>query len=571
MTSVAGPEQGPHSIETAGLGDRVSRHRMVAGMASGFLLWTSFPPVEWSWLAWIALVPLFWLATLRGPRKKTYVAAWAGGLTFWMLALEWVRMCNPSAWLGWLLMALFFSLWWPGFLALTRFAVFRLQVPLLLAAPIIWVGGEFLRAHILSGFPWYYLAHSQFRRLYLIQVADLTGSLGISFLIAILNALIVDLLSLPLLHVTKSGTRLVRRQHIRLCAVTILLGTTFCYGAFRISNASFRDGPKLALLQSNIEQRQKAEGDPAKILAYFEGLVERALAKGGPPDLIVWPETSYPHGYIAIDSHVENATLARQVRSIEPKSSVQGWVERKTETENKLQVWVDTTKVPMLVGSTFYDHQPGSLDKYNSAILFCPSPSPIQYYHKMHLVPFGEYVPFIDSLPWLSKLTPYQGGRVPNLSFGRQSVVIPLKPYLLAVTICFEDTIPQVIARFFREAPADRQPDVLINLSNDGWFHGSAELDMHLAIGVFRAVEHRVPLARAVNTGLSALVDGNGEIRSFLVKETDGVLSVTVPLDDRRSPYTRMGDWLGLSCLAVTIGLVPVGIFRKPRRRRPQN
>ena len=139
------------------------------------------------------------------------------------------------------------------------------------------------------------------------------------------------------------------------------------------------------------------------------------------------------------------------------------------------------------------------------------------------------------------------------------------------MSICFEDTVPQVIARLFREAAADRQPDVLINLSNDGWFHGSAELDMHLAIGVFRAVEHRVPLARAVNTGLSALVDGNGEIRAFLPKDTEGLLAVTVPLDDRRSLYTRFGDWLGLSCLAVTIGLVPLGIFRKPRRLSPQN
>jgi apolipoprotein N-acyltransferase len=168
-------------------------------------------------------------------------------------------------------------------------------------------------------------------------------------------------------------------------------------------------------------------------------------------------------------------------------------------------------------------------------------------------------------------LIPYPGGRLPTLSFGRQPLLVPLKDYLLAVSICFEDTIPQVIARFFREGAADRQPDVLINLTNDGWFHGSAELDMHLAIGVFRAVEHRVPLARAVNTGLSALVDGNGAIRSFLPKETEAVLSVTVPLDDRRSLYTRFGDWLGLSCLAVTIGLVPIGIFRKPRRPRQQN
>ncbi len=566
MISVAAPDQETHSIETAGLGDRVSRHRMVAGMAAGFLLWTSFPPVEWSWLAWIALVPLFWLATLPGPPKKTYLAAWAGGLAFWMLALEWVRICDPNAWLGWLLMGLVFSLWWPAFLALTRFAVFRMQLPLLLVAPIIWVGGEFIRAYILGGFPWYYLAHSQFRHLYLIQVADLTGSLGISFLIAVFNALVVDLLSLPLLRVTKSGTRLDRRQHIRLCAVTILLGSTFCYGAFRVSNATFRDGPKLALLQSDIPQKEKAKGDPTKILTYFTGLVERAVAHRETPDLIVWPETAFPLGYIAIDSKVDHATLERQVRSMPDEISVEEWLERKKEIESKLHRWVNTTKVPMLVGSTFYDHQSGSLEKYNSAILVSPALSTIHYYHKMHLVPIGEYVPFLDSMPWLSVMIPYPGGRAPSLSFGRHPLLIPLNEYLLAVTICFEDTIPQVISRFFREAAADRQPDVLINLSNDGWFHGSAELDMHLAIGVFRAVEHRVPLARAVNTGLSALVDGNGEIRSFLPKETEGVLSVTVPLDDRRSLYTCFGDWLGLSCLAVTIGLVPIGIFRKPRR-----
>ena len=110
MTSVAAPDQETDSVETDSLGNRVSRHRIVAAMASGFLLWTSFPPAEWSWLAWIALVPVFWLATLPGPPKKTYLAAWAGGLAFWMLALEWVRICDPNAWLGWLLMGLVFSL-----------------------------------------------------------------------------------------------------------------------------------------------------------------------------------------------------------------------------------------------------------------------------------------------------------------------------------------------------------------------------------------------------------------------------------------------------------------------------
>lgn len=174
-------------------------------------------------------------------------------------------------------------------------------------------------------------------------------------------------------------------------------------------------------------------------------------------------------------------------------------------------------------------------------------------------------------LPWLSILTPYHGQRVPNLSFGHDPRCLRLGSTVLAVTICFEDTVPQVVARFFPNDGKVGEPDVLINLSNDGWFHGSAELDMHLAIGVFRAVEHRIPLARAVNTGLTALVDSNGEIRAALAKETDGVLSITVPLDDRASTYSRLGDWLGLSCLAVTIGLVPIGIIGARGKLRSKN
>jgi apolipoprotein N-acyltransferase len=555
-----------HLVETVGLKDRVARHRVAAGIASGFLLWTSFPPVEWNWLAWIALVPLFWLTTLRESTFKTYGAAWAGGLVFWVLALAWVRLSDPSAWLGWILMALIFSLWWPIFVALARWAKFRLDIPLIVAAPIIWVALEFSRAYFISGFPWYYLAHSQFRRLYLIQVADCTGSLGISVLIVVFNAFVVDILSLPLLHATPTGIRLRRGQNIRLCLVTILLGSTFCYGAFRLSTAAFRDGPRLALLQSNIPQRHKMRGDPDKIIAQFVTLVERAAGREKRPDLIVWPETSYPYGYITIDPAIDAGALERQVQSISAKIAVPDWVEKGKVIAGQLHLWTDNLGVPMLVGSTLYEHQKASIEKFNAAILFQPARTTTDIYRKIHLVPFGEYVPFIDMMPWLSVLTPYERGKVPRLSFGRDPAIIPLGDYRLAVSICFEDTVPQVIAQFFREAQGGRQPDVLINLSNDGWFHGSAELDMHLAIGVFRAVEHRVPLARAVNTGLTALVDGNGEIKGTLPKDSEGVLSVTVPLDDRGSFYTRWGDWLGLSCLAVTIGLIPLGVIRKPRR-----
>jgi len=566
MTSVAAPDQDTQSAETTGARGRITRHPVLAGLAAGILLWTSFPPVEWSWLAWIALAPLFWLVTLREVRSRAYLAAWAGGFAFWLLALDWLRMLDANAWLAWFVMALVFSLWWPAFLALARWAVLRLQIPLMLAAPIIWVALEYARAYFLTGFPWYYLAHSQFRRLYVIQIADFASSLGVSLLIAIVNAWLVDLLTLPLFRSSKPGKRLSRRQYVRLCAVTILVGTTLCYGAIRVSTAQFHDGPKLALLQSNIEQRRKEKkdkGEGDRIIAEFAGLIELALARAELPDLIVWPETSYPYGFIAVDPAVEASVLESQVRSVAPKISAGDWLNRRQVIADSLHSRTDTARVPMLVGTIYYDHRPGAVEKYNSAILFKPDSRTIHFYHKMHLVPFGEYFPLVETLPWLVALTPYHGQNVQSLSFGREPLTLPLGPYRLAVSICFEDTIPQVIGRFFGSAADGHQPDILINLSNDGWYHGSAELDILLAIGVFRAVEHRVPLARAVNTGLTALVDGNGEIREALPKETQGVLSVTVPLDDRTSCYSRWGDWLGLSCLAVTVGLIPIGWVRK--------
>jgi apolipoprotein N-acyltransferase len=568
MTSLADPDLDVHADVATERSARWSRHQLVAGIASGVLLWTAFPPVNWSWLVWVALAPLFWMATLPRATVKTYISAWLAGLIFWVLAVEWLRLTDPNAWPGWLALAVLFSLWWPGFLFLTRVAVHHLHVPLMLAAPIIWVGLEYVRAYILSGFPWYYLAHTQFRWLYVIQIADFASSLGVSLLIAATNAWLVDLLTLPLLR-TGGGRslRVSRRQYVRLCVMTTLWGSTLCYGVIRVSTAAFHDGPKVALLQSNIEQSHKTKGDPYAIAREFQHLVLTAMSRLDQPELIVWPETSYPFGFISIDPQTDQATVERQVHSIAPALSLSDWIEKQAAIAQNLHAWTDQLGVPMLVGSLFYDHQPAALERYNSCILFEPQVPSIRVYHKMHLVPFGEYVPFIESLPWLTVLTPYRGDKVPSLSFGHEASVLPLGRYRLAVSICFEDTIPQVVGQFFDPARGGGQPDVLINATNDGWFRGSAELDMHLAIGVFRAVEHRVPLARAVNTGLSAVIDGNGEIRAALGKDTSGVLSATVPLDDRTSFYSRYGDWLGLSCLAILIGFLPLKLFKHARAR----
>lgn len=550
---------------------RFSRHPVAAGLTAGLILWSCFPPVEWSWLAWVALAPLFWLVVQPGPRLRLYLGAWGGGLVFWLLAVQWVRLSDPTAWLAWIAMAVVFSFWWPAFLALARLAVFRLEIPLMMAAPILWVGMEYIRAYILTGFPWYYLGHSQYRFLTLIQIADTTSALGISFLIAVVNAWVVDLVSLPLLRGTARGARLLPRQAVRLWVVGLLITGTLAYGAYRLSTAHFRGGPRLALLQTNFPQRYKMGGDRASLLQRIQFLIDRAAAASPRPDLIVWPETSHPYGYIAMEDGLPPDVLAKQMAFINGQPTVEDWLDRKRLISDLLRGMTDAAGVPMLVGSIFYDHRKDGFNKYNSAILFEPAVQAVRAYHKLHLVPFGEFIPLIETLPWLTLFTPYRDGYVPTLNFGRDPISLALGPYRMAVAICFEDTVPQVVRRFFRETGDGREPDLLVNLSNDGWFQGSAELDMHLAVSVFRTVEHRVPLARAVNTGISALIDGNGEIRDVLPRLTETVLSVVVPLDDRTSNYTVLGDWVGMSCLAVSIGLLPMVAIRRRWKRRARS
>jgi apolipoprotein N-acyltransferase len=498
------------------------------------------------------------------------LGAWAGGFAFWLLAIHWIWATDQTAWLGWIVMSLFLSIWWPGFVFLARFAKRRLGLPLIVSAPIFWVALEYLRAYVLTGFPWYYLAHSQYRWLYFTQIADFSGSLGLSFLIAVVNAYLVDLLTLPLFRSRAKGNlwvRLAPGHRVRLVTVVLAILGTVSYGVWRVESSIFEPGPRVALLQTNDVNVYDSDLNrkPEEIQADIEALIARAKNSEPRPDLIVWPETANPWSFYRIDPKLDRSGLdALAKREFGPDDTASRWIENRDAVDAhfaRLMRWVG---IPMMVGTSIYEFAPSSYLKFNGAILFHPDRA-MQIYRKLHLVPFGEYVPLIEQFPWLIRLTPYRGTRLHFLDHGRDPAWFDLGKYRLASAICFEDTLPQVVRRFFAEAPDGRQPDVLVNLSNDGWFKSTSEHEMHLAVSVFRCIENRVPLVRSVNTGISALVDGNGRMVKTLGKLQKGVLIETVPLDPRTSLYTLWGDWLGMFCSASTIGMVLMGTF-SPRR-----
>jgi apolipoprotein N-acyltransferase len=564
MSSLATMAEKPGFANQEQSNQRLAQHPVLQAVASALLLWLAFPPVDAGHLVWLALVPLFLIVQETGRRSRSYyLAAWAGGQIFWMLAIEWVRRTDPSAWLAWVAMASFLALWWPLFLFLARWGTLRLRLPLMLVAPTAWVALEFVRAHALTGFPWYFLAHSQYRYPVLIQTSDLVGVYGLSFAIALLNAFLVEMIRGFRVAQAGRGGRISRRILVRGAAVLAILGGIAGYGVLRTRTADFRPGPRLALLQSNLTQELKMSRRGEMVVQTYIGLIDRALESAPAPDLIVWPETSFPYKFITFDPKLGEEALAALVRKVTPKETLDDWKREQEAVNRILHTIADRAGVPMVVGGTTNDFTPEGFARYNSALLIRPNDRTVAHYHKLHLVPFGEYVPLLQTFPWLTRLTPYHDDYVPSLVFGKEPKWLDQGGVRYATAICFEDSVPHVVRRFFAEAPDGRQPDVLLNISNDGWFHGSAELDSHLAVSVFRAVENRVPMARAVNTGISALIDGNGKILAQLPKLKEEVLIGVVPLDDRRSFYSIWGDWFAVSLLLLTLAMIPASFLRR--------
>lgn len=541
-----------------------ARHELVSprivtilgrGALSGLLLYLAFPPADRTVLAWVALVPLLTLLQSPLPRRTLYLAAWLGGLTFWVPSLAWIWELHPGAWLAWIALAVYQSIYWPIFFGLARGLTLRARLPIVLGVPLAWVSCEYVQAHALSGFPWYYLAHSQYRLVPLIQISDITGAWGVSFVIAMVNAWLALFASRSWRRPALADPSRSRDLVIQTAGTAIVVAATLAYGFLRIGHARFEEGPRVLLLQSNFRQALKNSLDPEKIMAIYRDLIQQGFHQsagdGRAIDLTIWPETSYPFGFTRIDPALSPAELTRSGQEIIPGSTAENWLDRHDLARTELLQWSQAIGGPMLVGSTLFDLDRQGGRRANAAVWVDAARDGFPLYFKIHLVPFGEYIPLIRYLPWISRLAPYDERHLPRLARGARPAWFEDDGLTYAPVICFEDTVPHVVRRFFSERSPDAEPDVLVNISNDGWFNGSAEHDLHLAIGVFRAVENRAPLVRSSNMGYTAWVDGNGEIRGMLPKRTQGSLLADVLLDDRRGIYSRIGDiFAQIACFA---------------------
>jgi apolipoprotein N-acyltransferase len=510
--------------------------------------------------------------------------AWLGGLLFYTPALSWMRLADPRMYATWLVLSLHCSVFFMVGILLVRWLDRRTRLPLVVTLPVVWTVIEFARANCFGGFAtyllghaqhdlpggfaWYFLAHTQHEFLPLIQIADLGGAYGVTFLVAAVNALVFELLySRPWfrdrLALPNEAPRFPRLT-IQATAVLVLVGGALAYGVWRLSEEGFKPGPRVALIQGNLDQRirnmkatNRDVGD--LMLEHYGQLSDDAVRQQPRPDLIVWPETSYPDDWAEIGPDFAPADVPPQWRRyLRECASLPRQAARRWGTN-------------VLLGLNTEVLRPGKNDRYNSVVLMTADGQVGGLYHKVHRVPFGEYVPLRETFPWLNTFAPYDYDY--SIRPGEQFTRFPLGEYSFGVIICYEDTDPYLARQYVNPASEARAVDFLVNVSNDGWFDGSSEHEEHLAICRFRAVECRRAVARAVNMGISAVIDGSGRVIALPAaswaesKKIAAVVTAVVPIDRRASLYVRWGDWLPASCGGLLgLGLIVTLVWNRPSR-----
>jgi apolipoprotein N-acyltransferase len=437
------------------------------------------------------------------------------GTVFFLVLLRWLNFTFttfsaipwPLTWGPTLLLSLWCGFYVAAVSGLVAWLGARRSASWALAtAPLLWVGGEWLRGHLLGGFPWGTLGYSQHLRLPVIQIAELGGVHAVSLVVVAVNAAVAGAFLLDwrsaLTGLVLGGT---------------LLGATLGFGAWRLSEPPPPGQALVAIMQPSIEQPTKFDPEfETVVLRIYQELTRQAGAER--PDLIVWPETASP------------TALRRDAGLLRTLSTMSGEMQ-----------------VPLLVGSI--DVLEGRPPRFTNTAFLVTEQGIVGRYDKMHLVPFGEYVPLAGVIGFVRSWAEF----IADLEAGSRAVVFPGPPAPFGVVICYEGVFPDLFRQFVNNGAR-----VMVNMTNDGWFGRTSGPEQHLTMYPLRAVEHRIAVVRAANTGVSAFIAPTGQIVRRLGLYERGVISDRVPLRQGRTLFTRLGDWVAWASLALAA--ISVGV-----------
>ncbi len=609
---------------------------LLASICFAGLLWASFYPCNIGFIAYFALIPWFELCRIDPKPRYFYRKVIFGHLLYGLICLQWMRLAHPMMYLTWIFLACYIAFYWTISLVLIRYLL-RRGIALGLAAPMVIVSLDYFRAHFPTGFSWleplhlyhpigfgwYFLGYSQHDYLVLIQSADIGGVYLISVMVIVMNVTIWEILHRcrwwQKSFKVETPTRTVAKVSLALGGS--VFAANLIYGLVCLQHEPFAKGPVLAALQASLPQEIKMHKGTDLLRPYLlqwsrvlfgETGNETHKANRRKPDLIIWPETSCPDDWVSnLDRnkangmiHPENSPLPGRLADGSGKKSdlEEGIIGQYRATQllfgggtayaGVYPVLYQAFDRPILLGLNTYELENKIVWLYNSAVLY-KNQRGYARYDKIHLVPFGEYVPLGELIPFLNNFTPYSHAYSCKRGeqFTRFSIDSQEGTFRFGVIICYEDSDPAIARNYVKnesdlgkvpeqaqniaqQKPDQHKVDFLVNISNDGWFRGSEEHEEHFAICRFRAIETRRAIIRAVNMGISGIIDSDGDIVALpgkslrASKSIEGYAAAPMPIDKRNSIYAQYGDWVPLSCWLGMLGLFVylLGFKRKPKQ-----
>jgi apolipoprotein N-acyltransferase len=485
----------------------------VSGVSVSFCFW----PYRTGLLAFVVLIPFIVASGVMDGRGRHILNSFVFGVAYFMGSLYWIAMLDREQiavpWLR-LPAAIVLSLYLALFMMLTGWLARRLmrfRVPFEIALAAAWTAMEYLRSLGPLGFPWGSLGYSQTPYIAMVQMASVVGTYGITALIVLVNGML--------------ARTLVRRRWSYLVVVAVALMVPLGAGRLVLGGARPGRTVKVSLIQPNISGTVKWDE------AYSDttmAILRRMTLETPDSTLVIWPETAVPFNILHRPIDLERvAALARRKRSA------------------------------ILFGCPDYTFRDGVTRYYNSAVLVSPRGSVESIYRKIHLVPFGEMIPFEEHWELLRRIDLGEG----DFSPGTEPTVFDAEGDPFAVAICFESIYPGLVGRF-----VDAGARFIVNITNDEWFGPSLGPSQHAQMAIMRAVEYRVGLARCANTGISMLVDPYGRVSRRTGLFTRDVLVGEVAVGDGRTLYGKIGGRLEAAFLAVCLALGLLSyLFPAPR------
>lgn len=507
-------------------------------LISGTMLALAFPPLDFYSLAWVAIIPL--LISLGGKElKASFFLGTLTGFVYFIGTIYWVF--NSMYFYGGIpavlslliliALCLYLGIYIGIFSMLFRYLSKRSRFPALFIIPVLWVTLEVVRTYAFTGFPWSILGYSQYKFLALIQVADITGVYGVSFLVAAVNGAIFDIVVYWPKKLNKMPLMDRWPMPVGLSVLTLFLAVSIFYGMWQLRADEIGKKIRASVIQGNFEQEMKWDIKfQRKIIDTYKRLTAKAASYS--PSLIVWPETAVPFVFGNLASPSDASLTAELVD------------------------FQKTLGAHLLFGSVIAkDVKDDRYQLSNSAVLMSPDGKVLSEYDKIHLVPYGEYVPLRRFFPFIEKLVVGIGDFVP----GEEYTVMDMQKAKVSPLICYEIIFPGMVRKF-----ADKGANLFVTITNDAWFGRSSAPYQHFSMAVFRAIENRAPVLRAANTGISGFIDTRGRIKGKSDIFVESVLTGEVAIGSlKKSFYTKYGDLFAFLCIISCVLLIANNIYPK--------